>query len=71
MIDNNQIENIEKYKVGIPKIAPSKLKIKIKGILKIKHKAIDKTTSFCSWRFFIWLIGFVFRESEKSITLLI
>ena len=53
-MDNNQIENIEKYKVGMPKTAPSKLKIRMNGILKIKHNAIDNTTSFCSWRFFIW-----------------
>jgi len=44
-IDNNQIENIEKYNVGIPKTAPSKLKTSIKGILKIKNNAIDNTTS--------------------------
>lgn len=52
-IDSNQIENIEKYKTGIPKTAPSKLKIIMNGILKIKHNAIDNTTSFCSCRFFI------------------
>lgn len=52
-IDNNQIENIEKYNVGIPKMAPSKLKTSINGILKVKHNATDNTTSFCSWRFFI------------------
>tara|TARA_B100001059_G_C17832255_1_gene585464 strand:+ start:3009 stop:3221 length:213 start_codon:yes stop_codon:yes gene_type:complete len=70
-MDNNQIENIEKYKVGIPKMAPSKLKTKINGILKIKHNAIDNTTSFCSCLFFIRLIGFAFRESEKFMMLLI
>ncbi len=48
MMDKNQIENIETYKVGTPKMAPSLLKINTKGILKIKNKAIDKTTNFCS-----------------------
>jgi len=47
-IDNNQIENIEKYKIGTPKTASSKLKTSIKGILNIKNNAIDNTTSFCS-----------------------
>ncbi len=70
-MDSNQIENIEKYKVGIPKRAPSKLKIRMNGTLKIKHNAIDNTTSFCSCLFFIWFIEFLFRESEKFITLLI
>ena len=40
-------------------MAPSKLKIRIKGILKIKNKAIESTISFCSWRFFMgWLYFF-------------
>jgi len=47
-MDNNQIENIEKYKVGIPKMAPSKLKTRMNGILKNKNNAMDNTTSFCS-----------------------
>ncbi len=52
-IDINQNVNNEKYNVGIPKIAPSKLKMRTKGILKIKNKANANTTSFCSCRFFI------------------
>ncbi len=62
---------MEKYSVGTPKTAPSKLKTRMNGTLKIRNKAIDNTTSFCSWRFFIWLVVFHFRESEKIITLLI
>lgn len=48
MIEISQNENNEKYNVGTPKTAPSKLKIRINGILKIKNKAIDNTTNFCS-----------------------
>lgn len=48
MIDKSQIENIEKYNVGIPKMAPSKLKIRMNGMLKIKNKDRDSTTNFCS-----------------------
>ncbi len=56
-MESNQIENTEKKKVGIPNTAPSKLNIKIKGILNSINNAIDKTISFCSWRFFIsWFI---------------
>jgi len=40
--------NNEKYNVGIPKMTPSKLKIRTKGILKTNNNAIDNTTSFCS-----------------------
>ncbi len=65
IIENNQIENIEKYKIGIPKTAPSKLKTRIKGILKINNKAIANTTSFCSWRFFIWLVLFPQKRKQE------
>ena len=69
--DNNQIEKIEKYTIGKPKIAPSTLKIRMNGILKIRNNAIDNTINFCSWRFFICLVNFYLRQSEKIITLLI
>lgn len=46
-MDNNQTENMEKYKVGIPNIAPSKLKTNMNGILKIRNNANDSTINFC------------------------
>ena len=49
----SQIENIEKYNVGIPKTAPSKLKINMNGMLKINSSTIESTTNFCSCLFFI------------------
>ena len=48
IIEISQIENIEKYKTGMPNTAPSKLNIKINGILYIKNNARESTMSFCS-----------------------
>ena len=63
------MENMEKYKVGIPKMAPSKLKIKMNGILKIRNNATDSTTSFCSWRFFMdWLFFFPRKRKNSNTT---
>ncbi len=47
-IDITQNVNKEKYNIGIPNMAPSILKMRTKGILNTKNKAIDKTTNFCS-----------------------
>ena len=66
IIENNQIENMEKYNVGTPKTAPSKLKTSMNGMLKIKNNAIDNTISFCSWRFFIWLVVFISAKAKKN-----
>jgi len=41
--------------MGNPKKAPSTLKIRISGILKIKINANDKTINFCSCLFFMEL----------------
>lgn len=56
---------MEKYSVGTPKTAPSKLKTRMNGTLKIRNKAIDNTTSFCSWRFFIGWLFFISAKAKK------
>ena len=52
----SQKRNIEKYNIGIPKIAPSILKISNSGIFKKRKRTLDKTMSFCSCLFFISVI---------------
>ena len=53
IIDINQNEKIATYIIGKPNTSPSILKTKIKGILSTRNNARDKTTNFCSCRFFI------------------
>jgi len=48
IIEISQIENIEKYNVGIPKMAPSKLNTRMNGMLKTKNRVIERTINFCS-----------------------
>ncbi len=48
-----QTKNTKKYRIGIPKMAPSLLKIQIRGILKRKKSTSEITTNFCSCLFFM------------------
>lgn len=52
-MDTSQIENMEKYNVGIPNIVPLRLNISTRGKLKKRSRAIDNTINFCSCLFFI------------------
>lgn len=45
-MESAQIENIEKYITGIPKIASLLLNINKKGMFRRKNKPNESTTSF-------------------------
>ncbi len=57
MMESNQMLNTEKYRIGIPNMAPPVLNIKIRGILNIKTRQIDTITNFCSCLFFIFYLN--------------
>lgn len=48
IIDTNQTEKIEIYKIGIPNISPFTSKINKKGRLNITSNAKEIITNFCS-----------------------
>tara|TARA_R110002051_G_scaffold4124_1_gene21917 strand:+ start:275234 stop:275413 length:180 start_codon:yes stop_codon:yes gene_type:complete len=56
----SQILNIEKYKTGIPKIASSLSKMNINGIFKIRNITRERSTNFCSCRFFNFILNYDF-----------
>lgn len=54
-------------------MAPSKLKTRTNGILKIKNNAIDNTINFCSCLFFIDLLYSlkIIKKSALQVVILI